>query len=192
MIEIPDWLNTTLASDASGGEGFIDGIRPIRAGQLVAGTASTVRVAEGDNQQLREAIAAGPDAGRILVVAGSPDSTGAVIGDLMARWMENRGFRGIIIDGRVRDVAELRTLKLQIWCRGVTPVAARRIGGGQVGGRVELAGVAVMPGDLVVADDDGVMVWPSARVEELMAKAQERLRSDQEKASVLSSGGDLS
>ena len=191
MTEIPDWLNSTLASDAAGGAGFVDGIRPLREGQLVTGRASTVLVTEGDNQQLREAIAAGPGEGDILVVAGSPSSTGAVIGDLMGRWIENRGFRAIIIDGRVRDVGELRTLRLQIWARGVTPIAGGKRGGGRVGGPVEIAGVSIAPGDLIVADDDGVVVWPAARIDELLGKAAERLRSDQERLAVLAGGGDL-
>ena len=190
-MEIPDWLTSTLASDATGGAGAILGLSPLRAGQLVTGFASTVRVAPGDNGDLRAALSAGADTGKVLVVAGSPDSDRAVIGDLMGRWIEGRGYRAIILEGRVRDVAELRTLKLQVWCAGVTPIASGKEGGGSIGGTVRCAGVEVAPGDLVVADDDGVVVWPGARVAELLERARERLDRDRDRAIRIAAGGDL-
>jgi 4-hydroxy-4-methyl-2-oxoglutarate aldolase len=191
MTEDLDWLTSTLASDATGGAGAMDGPLPIRSGQLIAGHATTVTVAAGDNLELREAIRRGPDAGPILVVASTGPSTRAVMGDLMAAWMVGRGFRGVILDARVRDLAALRTLDLQVWCRGVTPVAAEKSGGGELGGVVHCGGVAVSPGDLVVADDDGVVVWPAARIPELMKRAKERLERDQERAARIAAGGDL-
>jgi 4-hydroxy-4-methyl-2-oxoglutarate aldolase len=191
VIELPDWLTSTLASDAVDGEGAMDGPLPIRSGQLIVGYASTVAVAAGDNLELREAIRRGPDPGSVLVVASTGPSSRAVMGDLMAAWMVARGFRAAIVDGRVRDVAALRTLELQVWCRGVTPVAANKAGGGQVGGEVRCADVAVSPGDVVVADDDGVVVWPAARVEGLLERARKRLESDQKRAAEIAGGGGL-
>ncbi len=191
MIEIPDWLTSTLASDATGGAGAITGLSPLRPGQLVTGLASTVQVAPGDNADLRAALSGGAGAGRVLVVAGSAGSDRAVIGDLMGRWIEGRGFRAIIIEGRVRDVAELRTLKLQVWCSGVTPIAAEKEGGGSVGATIRCAGVEVAPGDVVVADDDGIVVWPAARAPELLERARERLDRDRERAARIAAGGDL-
>jgi 4-hydroxy-4-methyl-2-oxoglutarate aldolase len=189
--EVPAWLTSTLASDAAGGDGVMEGLAPIRVGQLFAGYASTVTVAEGDNQQLREAATMGPQPGRVLVVAGSPASRRAVMGDLVATYLQNQGFRAVVLDGRVRDVAELRTLSLQVWCRGVSPIASSKQGGGRVGGSVACAGVTVAPGDLVVADDDGVVVWPGTRVAQLLDLALERLRKDQERAAALAAGGEL-
>ena len=190
-MEIPDWLTSTLASDAAGGSGVIIGLSPLRPGQLVAGFASTVQVAPGDNGDLRAALRTGADSGEVLVVAGSPASDRAVIGDLMGRWIEGRGYRAIIIEGRVRDVAELRTLKLQVWCAGVTPIASEKEGGGSVGRTVHCAGVEVAPGDLVVADDDGVVVWPRPRVAELLERARSRMEKDRERAVRIAAGGDL-
>jgi 4-hydroxy-4-methyl-2-oxoglutarate aldolase len=191
VVTVPDWLTSTLASDASDGGGVMDGPLPIRQGQLFAAEATTVTVGPGDNLELREAIRRGPDPGPVLVVAGSSGSPRAVIGDLMASWMLGRGFRAIVIDGRVRDVAALRALELQVWCRGATPVAAAKEGGGKIGGEVSCGGVMVSPGDLVVADDDGVVVWPAARIQELLERARARLASDQERAAAIAAGGDL-
>jgi 4-hydroxy-4-methyl-2-oxoglutarate aldolase len=191
VITVPDWLTSTLASDASDGGGVMDGPLPIRQGQLCAAEATTVTVGPGDNLELREAIRRGPDPGPVLVVAGSSASPRAVIGDLMASWMLGRGFRAVVIDGRVRDVAALRTLELQVWCRGATPVAAAKEGGGRIGGEVSCGGVMVSPGDLVVADDDGVVVWPAARIQELLERARARLAADQERAAAIAAGGDL-
>jgi 4-hydroxy-4-methyl-2-oxoglutarate aldolase len=186
-----DWLTSTLASDASGGEGALDGPQPIKLGQRAVGEASTLTVAEGDNLELREAVRRGPDPGPILVIGGSPGSRKAVLGDLFASWIQARGFRAVILDGRVRDVAALRAMELQIWCRGVTPIASAKVGGGRVGGEIDCGGVRVAPGDLVVADDDGVVVWPAARVAELLKRANERLERDQERAARVAAGGEL-
>ena len=191
MIEVPDWLNSTLASDAGGGAGAITSLVPLRPGQLAVGPATTVRVAPGDNGDLRAVLAADGEAGGILVVAGSGASDRAVIGGLMGSWIENRGYRAVVIEGRVRDSAELRTLKLQVWCTGVTPVAAGKEGGGAAGGTIRCAGVEVSPGDWVIADDDGVVVWPAAEIPALLEKARARLEKDTGRAAILAAGGGL-
>jgi 4-hydroxy-4-methyl-2-oxoglutarate aldolase len=189
VIQLPDWLTSTLASDAMGGEGAMDGPLPIRSGQLIAALATTVTVAAGDNLELQEVLRRGPDPGPVLVVASTGPSARATMGGLMALATVRSGFRAAIIDGRVRDLAEIRSLEsLQVWCRGVTPVASLKDGGGQVGGEVRCAGVSVSPGDVVVADDDGVVVWPAARVEELLTKARARLESDRRREAEISAG----
>ena len=190
-MEIPDWLNSTLAADASAGEGAITSLEPLRQGQLVAGLASTVEVAPGDNADLREAIRGADGTGRVLVVAGSAGSDRAVIGDLVGAWIAGRGFKAVVIEGRVRDAAVLRTMKLQVWCTGVTPVAATKKGGGSAGRTIRIGSVEVSPGDLVIADDDGVVVWPAGRVAELIEVARERLEKDRERSVRLLEGGDL-
>ena len=190
-MEIPDWLSSTLASDAAAGKGAIASLAPLRPGQLAVGPASTVKVAAGDNDDLREAIRGSDGTGRVLVVAGSADSERAVIGDLMGAWIEARGFKAVVIEGRVRDVGLLRTLKLQVWCAGVTPVAAAKQGGGSAGREVRIGGVAICPGDLVIADDDGVVVWPADRVDELIELARDRMEKDRARSVRLAEGGEL-
>jgi 4-hydroxy-4-methyl-2-oxoglutarate aldolase len=190
-MEIPDWLNSTLASDAAAGAGAIASLAPLRPGQLAVGPASTVSVAPGDNADLREAVRGSDGMGRVLVVAGSADSERAVIGDLMGAWIEARGFKAVVVEGRVRDVGLLRTLRLQVWCAGVTPVAAAKKGGGSAGRTVRIGSVAISPGDLVIADDDGVVVWPADRVPELIELARDRLEKDRRRSERLAEGGEL-
>ena len=111
MAKLPDWLTSTLASDAMGGEGAMDGPLPIRSGQLIAGEASTVTLAAGDNLDLQEVIREGPDPGPVLVVASTGPSPRAAMGGLVALSMAGRGFRAVIIDGRnIYDPSMMRGL----------------------------------------------------------------------------------
>ncbi len=126
-----------------------------------------------------------------MVIASAGPSNRAAMGDLMASYMLSRGFQAAIVDGRVRDVAVLRGMELQVWCRGVTPVAAFKNGVGQVGGAVSCCGTAVSPGDAVIADDDGVVVWPADRIAELLELARQRLESDRRRQVEIAAGGEL-
>jgi 4-hydroxy-4-methyl-2-oxoglutarate aldolase len=176
VIRLPDWLTSTLASDAIGGEGAMDGPLPIRSGNL----------------ELQEVLRRGPDPGTVLVIGATGPSTRAALGGLVALSMASRGFEALIVDGRIRDVAEVREIGgIQVWCRGFSPVAPGKEGGGRIGGEVTCAGVKVSPGDVVVADDDGVVVWPEARVQELLTKARARMEMDREREAEIRAGGEL-
>jgi regulator of RNase E activity RraA len=100
------------------------------------------------------------------------------VGELLGSWLVTNGFAGFVSDGLVRDSTQLRSLDLGVWCRGVTPVASTRIGPGGPDVPVSCGAVTVSPGDVVIADDDGVVVWPAARVEQLLGEARARLRWD--------------
>ena len=155
------WLSSTLASDAAGGHGVLpEWIRPLRPGARVIGTASTCSVAAGDSRGVREAIAAGPKTGPVLVVGGAQESAAAVMGGLVAEALSMGGFRAVVTDGLVRDADEVAE-HIKVWCRGVTPRAGEKQGPSSVGQEVVLGGVSVHPGDLVVCDDDGIVVWPA-------------------------------
>ena len=185
----PEWLSATLAADAADGAGALAlSVRPLAADYRVAGRVTAVTLATDDNRDLREAMARGPQPGTILLVGGGADSTRACMGGLMAREMRLLGFTALITDAPVRDAAEIRASGLLVWSRGTTAVAPEKRGGGQAGeARFAGAGgqVVAHDGDVVVADEDGVIVWPWARYEELLAKAAARLASDEERASAL-------
>ncbi len=187
-----EWLASTLASDATGGRGVLaEWVRPIREGSRAVGYAATATVAEDDNLAVRQAVAQGTATGTVLVVGGAATSRTACMGDLVAQALVVGGFRAVVTDGLVRDVAGLRAMPLAVWCRGVTPRASRKDGPSQTGLPVACAGVVVAPGDLVVADDDGVVIWPRAQVEALLGRAREKQALDESRTRAIAAGGPL-
>jgi regulator of RNase E activity RraA len=87
----------------------------------------------------------------------------------------------LVTAGLGRDASEIKRLGFPVWCRGTTPTAPNKILPGRVGGTIEIGGATVRDGDIVIADDDGIVVWPKERVDELVAKADARRRSDEER-----------
>ena len=142
-------------------------------GTVVAGPASTVRVTRDDNLDLRRAIDAGGLQGTVLVVAGGSESRAACMGGNIARDLIDAGVIAVVTDAPVRDSAEIAALGLPVWSRGVTPIKPGKMGGGGVAVDLELAGVKVRPGDWVIADDDGIVIWPRDRLDELKTRAAE-------------------
>lgn len=175
----PNWLVSTLASDASGGRGVLpEWIRALKPNSLVVGPAFVVLAAHEDNLAVVQALKKSPPQGCVIVVAGMNTSHTATIGGLMGLEMQNMGIVGLVSDGLVRDAQELRKLDLQIWCRGVTPIASKKVSEGATGIPITIGGVTVRDGDLVVADDDGVVIWQKEHVEELLIKAKAKFDSD--------------
>jgi regulator of RNase E activity RraA len=189
-LAIPDWLSASLASDACGGRGVMpDWIRPLGFKARVAGYVSVATVGEDDNLFVRRVAATGPSHGPVLVIGGAALSRTACLGGLIATALARRGFTAVITDGLVRDVAELREGALAVWCRGCTPRASHKDGPGSLGLPTLCAGVGVSPGDFVIADEDGVVVWPGAEVETLLRRAQEKATRDAATAQRIAAGG---
>jgi regulator of RNase E activity RraA len=180
VTEIPDWLNATLASDAAEGKNILlpGVIRPLNPEWRVVGPAFVVLASQDDNLALNQAVAAGLPSGAVLVVAGQGESRTATIGDLMALEIQLAGVAGLVTDGLVRDAQEIRRLGFPVWCRGVTPIASAKRGPGKVGGAALVGGSLVRDGDLVIADADGVVVWPQENVPDLLRRAQAKLDAD--------------
>jgi regulator of RNase E activity RraA len=186
MEKIPEWLNATLASDASDGEGVLpNNILPLQANSLVVGPATVALMSQDDNLSVRKVLENLPAPGTILVVAGGSTSHTATLGGLMALEMQNGGIAGLVTDGLVRDSREIREMGFAVWCRGVTPTAPNRNGPAIVGGAISIGGKVIRDGDLVIADDDGVVIWPQERVAEFLVKAETRLKQDNERLALL-------
>jgi regulator of RNase E activity RraA len=182
-VDIPDWLSSTLASDGSGGHGALPpSIRALSPEATVAGPALVVAVTRDDNSPMRDVPGRVPAPGTVLVVAGAGESRTAVLGDLVAAELLRSGVAAVVTDGLIRDSRAVAALGLPVWARGTTPVASRKDGTGRVGGEVVLGGVAVRDGDLVVADADGVVVWPAADVAVNLARADDKRRADEARA----------
>jgi RraA family protein len=148
--------------DARDRMGMLDaGIRAPWRGARLVGRARTVWTRPGDNKAIQEAL---PHCrpGDVLVVNGGGDTTRALIGELIAEKAKARGVVGMVIDGVVRDGVELERIGFPVWSRGLCPAGPYKNGPGKVDVPVAVGGVAVCPGDVVVADDDGVIVIPAA------------------------------
>jgi regulator of RNase E activity RraA len=157
-------------------DGFVDEkIRPLAPGALVVGPAITVRLPDGDLDALVPAVDI-LRAGDVLVIDHGGRESVASWGELTSLAAKARGCVGVIVDGAVANVAELRAHQLPTFARAVAALGGRRLGrGGGVNVPVQCGGVAVHPGDLVVADDDGVVVVPPARLADVAAAAEAAL-----------------
>lgn len=148
-------------------------LRPIQQGARIAGTAITVSVAPGDNLMVHAAIEQARE-GDVIVVVPISDSAFGFIGDLMATQMKARGVRGYVTTGGVRDTQELREMGFPVWTRHVSAQGTVKDTAGSVNVPVILDDVEVRPGDIVVADDDGVTIVPRRRAEEALSASRAR------------------
>jgi regulator of RNase E activity RraA len=132
-------------------------------------------------------------AGDIVVVDARGDLTSGIFGDMMLTYFKGRGGAGIVIDGCIRDYPKARKLDIGLWLRGVTPNyhTQTNLMPFAVNGPIACGGTLVMPGDIVVADDDGVCVVPVAMAEAVLAKATEHVEWEDFSRLRLSQGGDL-
>lgn len=181
-MQYPDWLSSTLASDATEGRNVLtpNWLLPLTQNSCAVGSAYVVQASLDDNQALVTALVSDnpPKAGDILVVAGMNTSKTATIGGLMALEILNLGVTALITDGLVRDAAEIRELGLAVWCRGTTPTASFKRNSGSFGGTVSIAGVSITAGDTIIADDDGIVIWPQAEVTDLLKRAEAKFEKD--------------
>jgi RraA family protein len=147
------------------------GFRAFGGRHAVAGPAFTVRARPGDNLMLHRAIdIAAP--GDVIVLDGGHDLAIAQTGELMMGRVAKRGVAAVVIDGAVRDIAALAKLDIGIWACGVTPSGPYKEGPGEIGYPIACGGQVVMPGDLITADEDGVVVVPMADAAAVIAAAE--------------------
>ena len=163
-------LPTGFVVDALGGRGALDGlIKPIGDADRFCGVALTCAAGPADNLAVFGTLAVARK-GDIVIAAADGFSRTAVTGDLLLGMMKNLGIAGFVTDGFVRDIAGIRSVGLPCFAAGVTPDSPARSGPGSVGLPIVVGGVAVASGDIVVADEDGVVIVPAAQIEATIAR----------------------
>ncbi|MFE1404693.1 RraA family protein [Streptomyces sp. NPDC058770] len=173
-----DGISPTILAELLGREHVMDlGIRPLwPSPPRVAGPAFTVRCPPGDNLMLHAAIYRAEPGSVIVVEAGDVDY--ALAGGNVCAVARRRGVAAFVIDGVIRDLAEVRELGFPVFARGVMPVPGVKKAVGPLNVPVRCGGVEVHPGDIVVADEEGVVVTPGARREQVLLEAREKLAEE--------------
>lgn len=153
-------------------------IRPLWGPEMprIAGPAFTIRTGRHDNLMFHASIYLARPGDVIVVEAG--DDEMAVAGGNVCAIAQRNGVAGLVVDGVIRDVVESREHRFPVFGRGVSPIPAKRVGDGGMNVQVRCGGVVVNPGDVVVADEEGIVVIPRARAADVLAKAQAKVTAD--------------
>lgn len=163
-------------------------MRPRQDGKKIAGPAVTAFCWPGDNLMMHRALYLAQP-GDVLVVVCQAELSGAQWGDMATRYALKKGLAGVVVQGAARDVDQVRALGFPVWSTHVSPIHPDKSGHGFVNAPVVCEGVNVCPGDLVVADGDGVIVVPRAEAARVIAGAEAKMRKEDETALKVQAGG---
>jgi len=178
VVETLGRLGVATVHEAQGRSGLMQPyMRPVWRGARIGGSAVTALCHPGDNWMIHVA-AEVLRAGDILVVACSSENTDGAFGELLATSLKARGAKGVILDMGCRDAAEISEMKFPLWARAISAKGTVKASIGSVNVPVVCAGVSVKPGDVIVADDDGVVVVDRKQAEAVAKAGQEREKKE--------------
>ncbi len=184
-------FGTGPLSDALGKTGAMDHDMQSRsANARMAGPAFTLRVHTADILMVAKALSSCPP-GHVLVIDGQGEKNTALWGGLTTAAAHRKRLEGVVIDGAVRDIADIRKSLLPVFARAVAPNAGGAEYAGEIGVCVQCGGVVVAPGDWVIGDDDGVVAVPASRLDEVAEIAERILRAEAEIGRQIAAGKDI-
>ena len=181
-----------IAGDVMNRQNVMAGrISPLSPGMTMAGQARTVSVLAGDNAALHEVI------GRlrpneVLVIDAGNYNDRAVWGGILNTRAKLRNINGVVLDGAARDAAEMREMGLPVYLSALSPAGPHKGWGGSIGDRISCGDVVVMPGDIILGDDDGVTVVPLNRADIVLEASLKRINYETEILTKLNNGSDVS
>ncbi len=163
-------------------------LRPFHeGGQRMAGPALTVKTRPGDNLMVHKALEMA-EPGDVLVVDAGGDLTNALVGEILVYIAQGKGVAGIVIDGAIRDVDELRGCGMPVFAAGVTHRGPYKDGPGEINVEIAIDGMVIRPGDLVLGDADGVLCIPAGEAEAVLAATEAKQAAEQREIAAVRAG----
>lgn len=170
---------TTAASDAQKGMNNLDNsIKPLKDDYKIVGPARTVQLPVGDNKMLLKAMQEA-EPGDILVVDAKGDTYRAIAGDFVVGMMHSLELGGLVVDGVIRDIADIRDLNFPVFAKGSAVASGGKNGPGNVSTTISCGGITVQNGDIIIGDTDGVTVVPKEQSHTILKAAQDKLAKDE-------------
>lgn len=163
------------------------GIKPVYPTHKICGPAVTVNISLGDNLMLHKALGL-VRPGDVLVIDAQGCTTFSACGGIMMLRMKKLGVAGIVVDGCVRDIEDIREIDLPVYARGIVPQGGGKAGPGQINFPVACGGVAVLPGDVIVADDNGVVCVPQDDIEAVGEGVKAKLAKEEKSYAEIGAG----
>lgn len=186
LQEIP----TTAISDVLSGMNNLDPtIKPLKEEYKIAGQAYTVKLPVGDNLMLLKSLKKAQP-GDVLVVDVKGDKYRAIAGDFVVGMMQTLQLGGLVVDGVIRDIIDIKGLNFPVFSKGTTVSSGGKNGPGEIDVPISCGGVSVNPGDIVVGDVDGVVIIPQEQAEAVLEGAKKKLQQDDEREAKVSGNVD--
>ncbi|WP_059173179.1 RraA family protein [Bacillus sp. FJAT-27445] len=172
-------IPTTCISDVVDGlNNMHPTIKPLKEEYRLAGRALTVKIPVGDNLVLLKAIReANPE--DIIVIDAKGDQYRAIAGDFIVGMAQTLGVGGIVVDGVIRDIVDIKKLNFPVFAKGTSVAASGKTGIGEINVPISCGGTAVNPGDIIVGDANGVVVIPQSEEQDILKKTLEKMRKDE-------------